>query len=165
MADIWFIAIAGNIPLATSRLKSECYDVYVPMREVLRKQFRREVLAEIPVFYEYVFVGANEVESACKIAGTPGVVHLLSVDGVPATLSHAVIADLRQREVDGEFVAEKPREGPELPEVGTQARIYRGTLKGHVARVVRLVGVRVAVMETKIGMMHVPIRNLKEKKC
>jgi transcription antitermination factor NusG len=112
-------------------LISKDIEVFVPTIAVVRSWKDRKMKLQIPAFPGYVFTKICLGERG-RVISVPGVIRILSFNGVPARLDEAEIENIRLCQQRGALVESRP-----LFEVGERVRVKSGVLEGLVGFVSR----------------------------
>jgi transcription antitermination factor NusG len=105
-------------------LTSKGYETFLPTYRAKRRWSDRMKIVVLPLFEGYVFCRTDD-EHAGRIILTPGVVRLVSVAGVPATIDDDEIDALRRIVASSAEVEPWP-----FLRVGDRVRIESGALAG-----------------------------------
>jgi len=105
-------------------LISKDIEVFVPMVTVVRSWKDRKMKLQIPAFPGYVFTRICTSERG-RVISVPGVVRILSFNGVPAQLDEAEIENIRLCHRLGLLIEPQPLFG-----VGERVRVTAGVLEG-----------------------------------
>jgi len=117
----------GRTQLALHCLGLRGFEVYHPRLRVHRRSFGRKITVTPPLFPGYAFLLV--VSGWWDARWAPGVIRLVLDGGVPARVPDEIIAEIRQREVDGLIELARP---PALRR-GARVRILCGPFTGHLA--------------------------------
>lgn len=105
-------------------LKSKDIEVFVPTMAVVRSWKDRKMKLQIPAFPGYVFTKIC-LGGRVQVISVPGVIRILSFNGVPARLDEAEIENIRLCQQRGALMESRP-----LFEVGERVRVKSGVLEG-----------------------------------
>jgi transcription antitermination factor NusG len=105
-------------------LISKDIEVFVPTIAVVRSWKDRKMKLQTPAFPGYVFTKICLSERG-RVISVPGVVRILSFNGVPARLDEAEIENIRLCHRSGAFMESLPSFG-----VGERVRVKSGVLEG-----------------------------------
>jgi transcription antitermination factor NusG len=105
-------------------LISKDIEVFVPTIAVVRSWKDRKMKLQTPAFPGYVFTKICLSERG-RVISVPGVVRILSFNGVPARLDEAEIENIRLCHRRGAFMESLPSFG-----VGERVRVKSGVLEG-----------------------------------
>lgn len=105
-------------------LISKDIEVFVPTITVVRLWKDRRVKLTVPAFPGYVFTKIR-LSQRVRAVSAPGVVRMLSFNGVPAQLDEAEIENIRLCHRRGALMESRPLCG-----VGARVRVKSGVLEG-----------------------------------
>jgi transcription antitermination factor NusG len=105
-------------------LTSKEIEVFLPTITVVRSWKDRKMKLETPAFPSYVFTKICQGERG-RVISVPGVVRILSFNGVPARLDEAEIENIRLCHRRGALMESRPLFG-----VGERVRVKSGLLEG-----------------------------------
>lgn len=121
---------------ALENLKSQGYEVYLPVFLKTRKHARKVETVKIPLFPRYAFVHIDLASQSWRsINGTRGVVGVLTQNGVPSPVADHIIEALKRHENPEGCVS---LHALEVFHVGEKVTLGAGPLKGQEATVVSL---------------------------
>ena len=122
----WSVIRIRRAPLAISFIAAMGFEVYYPRLRMRQIRFGRAVEVRPALVPAYMFV---QIEQRWySLLGAPGTRGLIMGDGGPAKVSDQIIAEIRQREIDG--LVELPSR-PALKR-GDPIRVLRGPFVGHL---------------------------------
>ncbi len=150
------IQVLANAEKATSlALRRRNYEEFLPTYTVRRRRSDRMVALEVPLFPGYLFCRCSS-HNPHLIVQVPGVVRIVGMNRIPATLDQSEI-DAVRRIVDSNLV---PRPWKYLS-AGEAVRIIRGALRGVEGLFVeqnntRYVVLRVTVLQRAVAVQVRP---------
>jgi transcription antitermination factor NusG len=130
--------VARHEKTVAAQLRSRGIDYFLPVHQVVHQWGARSVKIELPLFPCYVFLRLN-ASNRRDIITVPGIVHVVSFSGQPATVSEAEIATVQN--------ALKFRHAYPCTYLanGKRVLIRSGPLRGILGVIDRVKGLRVIV--------------------
>ena len=110
--------------VVAEHLRSKDLEVFLPTVTMTSSWKDRKVKLQTPAFPGYVFTKISLGERG-KVVSAPGVVKILSFNGVPAPLNEAEIENIRLCQDRGVLIEPRPLFG-----LGTRVRVTSGVLEG-----------------------------------
>lgn len=105
-------------------LRSKNVEVFVPTLTVVSTWKDRKMKLDVPAFPGYVFTKICLSERG-KVLSVPGVVKILSFNGVPAVVDDREIENIMLCQQRGALIESRPLIG-----IGTRVRVKSGVLEG-----------------------------------
>ncbi len=124
------------------------YELYLPYWSSLKKQRGKWVLVESPMFPRYMFARVNSLEqSISPVRSTRGVSHIVKFGLKLATISDALISDIRELEESSNIRSK----GLSPFQKGEQVQVVEGPFKGVDAEVLSCDQQRVILLLNVLG--------------
>jgi transcription antitermination factor NusG len=114
-----------------NHLEARAIEAFLPVAIEHSKWKDRRVTLEVPAFPGYVFV-RTPLHERVPVLSTPGVVRILSFNGMPASIDAAEIEALRLCQWDGARLEPHP-----FAAIGERVRVRAGALQGLEGMVIR----------------------------